>query len=76
MVALALGAHAVMIGRPVLWGLAAGGSDGVFYVFDRLRKELEWDMQSVGVESITDLHRRGPHDLLVDTRPIHLPSLV
>ena len=39
--ALALGAQAVMVGRPVLWGLAAGGEDGVRHVLALLRDEVE-----------------------------------
>ena len=35
--ALALGARAVMVGRPVWWGLAVGGDEGVFAVLDKLR---------------------------------------
>lgn len=40
-VALALGASAVLIGRPVIWGLAAGGSAGVRHVLDLLRAEVD-----------------------------------
>ena len=39
-IALALGAKAVLIGRPVIWGLAARGADGVQHVFELLRDEL------------------------------------
>jgi isopentenyl diphosphate isomerase/L-lactate dehydrogenase-like FMN-dependent dehydrogenase len=39
-VALALGAKAVLIGRPVIWGLAARGVDGAQHVFELLRDEL------------------------------------
>ncbi|GAA3539625.1 hypothetical protein GCM10022222_23990 [Amycolatopsis ultiminotia] len=39
--ALALGASAVGIGRPVLWGLAAAGSEGVTEVLERLRSEVD-----------------------------------
>ena len=39
--ALALGARAVMVGRPVLWGLAAGGEEGVLHVLELLREEVE-----------------------------------
>ena len=39
--ALALGARAVMVGRPVLWGLAAGGEEGVRHVLELLRDEVE-----------------------------------
>ena len=35
--ALALGARAVLVGRPVLWGLAVRGADGVRDVLDHLR---------------------------------------
>ena len=38
--ALALGARAVMIGRPVLWGLAVGGARGAFAVLEMLKSEL------------------------------------
>jgi 4-hydroxymandelate oxidase len=38
--ALALGARAVMIGRPVLWGLAVGGADGAADVVTHLADEL------------------------------------
>ena len=60
--ALALGAHAVLIGRPVLWGLAANGAEGVHHVLEILRKELEVSMTLAGcadLESITpELIRR------------------
>jgi 4-hydroxymandelate oxidase len=39
--ALAFGATAVGIGRPVLWGLATGGEEGVAHVLGLLRSELE-----------------------------------
>jgi isopentenyl diphosphate isomerase/L-lactate dehydrogenase-like FMN-dependent dehydrogenase len=39
--ALALGADAVLVGRPALWGLAAGGKEGVARVLGLLREELE-----------------------------------
>src|SRR5262249_32652721 len=39
--ALALGARAVLIGRPVLWGLAVGGERGVAGVLELLRGELD-----------------------------------
>jgi isopentenyl diphosphate isomerase/L-lactate dehydrogenase-like FMN-dependent dehydrogenase len=41
LVALALGARAVLVGRPALWGLAAGGEEGVATVLELLRSELE-----------------------------------
>ena len=39
-IALALGARAVLVGRPVVWGLAVRGADGVRHVFELLRDEL------------------------------------
>jgi isopentenyl diphosphate isomerase/L-lactate dehydrogenase-like FMN-dependent dehydrogenase len=46
--ALALGARAVLVGRPILWGLAAGGADGARRVLDLLRDELELAMALAG----------------------------
>jgi 4-hydroxymandelate oxidase len=46
--ALALGARAALIGRPVLWGLAAGGQDGVADVLEIFRREIELGMQLLG----------------------------
>jgi heme/flavin dehydrogenase (mycofactocin system) len=51
--ALALGARAVMIGRPVLWGLAADGPDGVRNVFDILRAGLDSALLSLGRASVS-----------------------
>ena len=58
--ALALGASAVLIGRPVLWGLACGGEDGVKEVLETLQRELVDDMACVGCRSMADV---GPHIL-------------
>ena len=41
--ALALGARAVLIGRPIYWGLAVGGEAGVRHVLELLRAELALD---------------------------------
>ncbi len=46
--ALALGARAVLVGRPVLWGLAAGGEQGVARVLELLRAETELTLQLLG----------------------------
>jgi isopentenyl diphosphate isomerase/L-lactate dehydrogenase-like FMN-dependent dehydrogenase len=50
--ALALGASAVCIGRPYLWGLAAFGQDGVEAVLSILRRELETIMRQMGTPSL------------------------
>ena len=55
--ALALGARAVLIGRPVLWGLAYGGQQGVERVLDILNDELKHTMQLAGCHSIADITR-------------------
>jgi len=55
--ALALGADAVAIGRPYLWGLAAFGQAGVEAVLDILKKELALAMRLAGVTSIPGITR-------------------
>ena len=52
--ALALGARAVLIGRPVLWGLSVQGADGVAAVIEHLRVELVRAMQLCGVASLAE----------------------
>jgi 4-hydroxymandelate oxidase len=52
--ALALGARAVLIGRPVLWGLATNGADGVRAVLDHLRTELARAMALTGVAKLDE----------------------
>lgn len=52
--ALALGANAVMIGRPAIWGLTVQGAEGVTAVLDHLRVELVRAMQLTGTASIAD----------------------
>jgi 4-hydroxymandelate oxidase len=49
--ALALGARAVLIGRPIHWGLAVGGEDGVRHVLELLRAELALDLMLCGLAS-------------------------
>jgi isopentenyl diphosphate isomerase/L-lactate dehydrogenase-like FMN-dependent dehydrogenase len=55
--ALALGARAVMIGRPVLWGLAVGGAAGLGDVLAILKTELAFAMALSGRPSIADIDR-------------------
>jgi 4-hydroxymandelate oxidase len=55
--ALALGARAVLIGRPYLWGLAAGGESGVVRVLEILRGELELAMALAGCPTLEDATR-------------------
>ncbi len=53
--ALALGADAVCVGRPYLWGLASFGQPGVEAVLDILQKELVMVMKQMGTTKIADI---------------------
>ena len=53
--ALALGARAAMVGRPVLWGLATGGEDGARHVLELLRDEVELALLLCGCPTPTDV---------------------
>jgi len=55
--ALALGARAVLIGRPYLWGLAVDGEDGVRRVLELLRDELALAMALAGCASVSRIGR-------------------
>ena len=55
--ALALGARAVLVGRPILWGLAVNGSEGVVHVLEILRRELELDMALAGRPTLASIDR-------------------
>jgi isopentenyl diphosphate isomerase/L-lactate dehydrogenase-like FMN-dependent dehydrogenase len=56
-IALALGARAVCVGRPLVWGLTANGEDGVRHVLELLRAELELALALLGCASPEDLGR-------------------
>lgn len=56
--ALALGADACSIGRPYLYGLAAGGEAGVSKALSLLRAEVERDMGLLGCRRVTDIQPR------------------
>jgi len=53
--ALALGAEAVGVGRPVLWGLALYAADGVAAVLEHLKMELANVMRLAGTAKLTDI---------------------
>jgi isopentenyl diphosphate isomerase/L-lactate dehydrogenase-like FMN-dependent dehydrogenase len=55
--ALALGARAVLVGRPVLWGLAVNGAEGVSHVLELLRAELELAMVLAGRPTVESIDR-------------------
>jgi 4-hydroxymandelate oxidase len=55
---LCLGANAVLIGRPAVWGLAVGGSAGVSRVLEILAEEIRKAMSILGVSRVADLGRQ------------------
>jgi 4-hydroxymandelate oxidase len=55
--AIALGATAVQVGRPVLWGLAAGGQEGVEFALGLLRQELDLAMALAGCPDLKAITR-------------------
>lgn len=55
--AIALGARAVLVGRPVLWGLSVAGQDGVAHVLQILAKELDEAMLLCGCTTLHDINR-------------------
>jgi isopentenyl diphosphate isomerase/L-lactate dehydrogenase-like FMN-dependent dehydrogenase len=55
--ALALGADAVLVGRPALWGLACAGREGVAQILGLLREELELALALLGCTSPAELTR-------------------
>ncbi|MBK6453981.1 MAG: alpha-hydroxy-acid oxidizing protein [Proteobacteria bacterium] len=54
--ALALGADAVGIGRPYIWGLASFGQEGVERVLDILQSELAGNMRQAGTRSLAEIN--------------------
>jgi 4-hydroxymandelate oxidase len=75
LMALALGAKAVLIGRPYVYGLAIGGAKGVERVISILRDELERAMALTGRRSLAEIdasvlwRKQGP-----DSKTFHSPA--
>lgn len=67
LMALALGARAVLIGRPYAYGLAAGGAEGVERVIRILREELERAMALTGRRTIAEIDS----SVLWQRQPLH-----
>lgn len=70
--ALALGAHAVQIGRPTLYGIAAGGEPGAQHTLAIFREEIDRVMALLGCRSVADLNPECLHiteSALRDTAP-------
>jgi isopentenyl diphosphate isomerase/L-lactate dehydrogenase-like FMN-dependent dehydrogenase len=55
--ALALGANAVLLGRPVIWGLALGGAEGAQRVIEILRDEFDRALGLAGAPKASELDR-------------------
>jgi 4-hydroxymandelate oxidase len=55
--ALALGANAVQVGRPVIWGLAVGGEAGATRVLNLIRDELDNAMALCGCPTVAHITR-------------------
>ena len=55
--ALALGARAVCIGRPIFWGLGAGGEQGVMRMMELITGELRSAMGLCGCRSVAEINR-------------------
>ena len=64
--ALALGATAVFVARPVIWGLAVGGASGVSEVLTALTADLAHTMTLCGLPDV----RSVPRDAVVRARPV------
>jgi L-lactate dehydrogenase (cytochrome) len=54
--ALALGAHAVFIGRPFLFAAAFAGQSGVSHAIKLMTREIDRDMAMLGVREINDIN--------------------
>lgn len=57
--ALALGARAVFIGRPILWGLGTAGQRGVEKVLEILNRELKQAMLACDCHTLDDIRQKG-----------------
>jgi 4-hydroxymandelate oxidase len=55
--ALALGAKAALIGRPILWGLAANGEEGGYRVLELLKAEFDLAMALCGARTVSEIDK-------------------
>ena len=55
--AIALGARAVLVGRPILWGLTVNGEEGATHILEILRRELDEAMLLCGCSKLRDIGR-------------------
>jgi hypothetical protein len=68
--ALALGARATFVGRPIFWGLSVGGEDGVRRCIEILRQELSVAMGLCGVTDARRVDRAVAEDPAANTTSI------
>jgi 4-hydroxymandelate oxidase len=55
--ALAMGASAVLVARPIIWGLVVGGAEGVEAVLRELTEEMAHAMALCGARTVADIDR-------------------
>lgn len=55
--ALAMGAKAVFLGRPILWGLSVNGEQGVYDVLTLLKTELQQAMTLAGIRNLSEINK-------------------
>jgi isopentenyl diphosphate isomerase/L-lactate dehydrogenase-like FMN-dependent dehydrogenase len=70
--AIALGAKAVLVGRPILWGIAVDGAQGAQNVLNILKKEFRLAMMLCGCQTVDDIRK---NNLLVTTNNINQSKL-
>ncbi|MBA2649385.1 MAG: alpha-hydroxy-acid oxidizing protein [Legionella sp.] len=63
--AIALGADAIFLGRPILWALSVGGEQGVVHVLKLLKNEFEMAMKLLGCRSVQEIRQLGKHILVL-----------
>jgi isopentenyl diphosphate isomerase/L-lactate dehydrogenase-like FMN-dependent dehydrogenase len=74
--ALALGARAILIGRPQLWGVACAGEDGVFWALELFRREIDRALALGGWDGVAKLDRDVFfHGKPSDKRSLGFPTL-
>ncbi len=55
--AIALGAKAVGVGRPIIWGLAANGEEGAAHVLQILRRDFDLSMRLCGFKAVDEINK-------------------
>jgi isopentenyl diphosphate isomerase/L-lactate dehydrogenase-like FMN-dependent dehydrogenase len=68
--ALALGARATFVGRPIFWGLSVGGEAGVSHCLEILRSELNVAMGLCGVTDVKQVDRSVAQDPAANTTSV------